>query len=367
MSSSENQKQISLTLVVDKKKQKVLYAEAGKDFLDVLLSFLTLPLGTISRLANENKEMLLNPRSPMDDFYKNQGWVGYDNTPFSKGFKGYLRVTTCYIVSDDLTVMPSKADTTLWMLRNFGLDCVTERLTVSVTQKEVPDLLKFSLWSKAPLTDLFLRKKLMQIHSSGTLELSKVKINEDQGKVGVRMKLKVVISKSERKVLFAEAQEDFIDQLLIFLTIPLAAVESLQRDNFGLGSIDNLYKSSSDLDNARDFDPFRLYLKDKLLNPLIAPRTNQLLPINSSGYSIGTYVRCGTRFMVKDDLSVEPFSSPAALSCLVESKVGERDLEEMDLSIGVNEVFGILKAAMMSTSALTIALRPLITVVEEGD
>ncbi|KAK4268266.1 hypothetical protein QN277_024947 [Acacia crassicarpa] len=69
--------------------------------------------------------------------------------------------------------------------------------------------------------------------------------------------------------------------------------------------------------------------------------------------------------MVKDDLSVEPFSSAAALSFLVKSKVGERDLEEMDLSIGVNEVFGILKAAMMSTSALTIGLRPLITVVKE--
>ncbi|KAK4268263.1 hypothetical protein QN277_024944 [Acacia crassicarpa] len=160
MSSSENQKRISLTLVVDKKKQKVLYAEAGKDFVDVLLGFLTLPLGTVSRLvsekstvqpcrfycisslresvdkldrtyfsAYENKEMLLNPRSPMDDFYRNLGWVSYENTPFSKGFKSYLRVTTCYIVSDDLTVKPSKADTTLWMLRNFGRHCVTERLT----------------------------------------------------------------------------------------------------------------------------------------------------------------------------------------------------------------------------------------------
>ncbi|KAK4268270.1 hypothetical protein QN277_024951 [Acacia crassicarpa] len=269
----------------------------------------------------------------MDDFYRNLGWVSYENTPFSKG---YLRVTTCYIVSDDLTVMPSKADTTLWMLRNFGLDFVTERLTVSVTQKEVPDLLKCSLWSKAPLTDLFLRKKLMQIHKSGTLELSKVKINEGQVKVGVRMKLKVVISKSERKVLFAEAQEDFIDQLLIFLTIPLAAVKRLQQYNSGLGCIDYLYKSSSDLDATRDFDLDNV--KGKLLNPLVAPRTYQLLPINASGNSLGGYVRRGTRFMVKDDLSVEPFSSPAALSFLVESKVSERDLEEMDLSIGVNEV-----------------------------
>ncbi|KAK2360971.1 hypothetical protein QL285_086186 [Trifolium repens] len=42
---------VPLTVFVDKEKSKVLYAEAGKDFVDVLLSFLTLPLGTIARLV----------------------------------------------------------------------------------------------------------------------------------------------------------------------------------------------------------------------------------------------------------------------------------------------------------------------------
>ncbi|RHN46370.1 hypothetical protein MtrunA17_Chr7g0241501 [Medicago truncatula] len=37
--------------MVDKESNKVLYPEAVKDFVDVLFSFFTLPLGTIARLV----------------------------------------------------------------------------------------------------------------------------------------------------------------------------------------------------------------------------------------------------------------------------------------------------------------------------
>ncbi|KAI5429757.1 hypothetical protein KIW84_034373 [Lathyrus oleraceus] len=81
--------------------QKVVYAESGNDFVDVLLSFLTLPLGTIARLVAEEsnieavefgslsklyqsvsdldekylwnqtcKQMLLKPRNPMEAYCK---------------------------------------------------------------------------------------------------------------------------------------------------------------------------------------------------------------------------------------------------------------------------------------------------------
>ncbi|QCE11854.1 uncharacterized protein LOC114184350 [Vigna unguiculata] len=90
---------VSLKVPVDKEKNKVVFAEAGKYFVDVLLSFLTLPLGTIARLvAKESnvqpvkvgslstlyesvlylednflcvqryKEMLLQPRNSTEDY-----------------------------------------------------------------------------------------------------------------------------------------------------------------------------------------------------------------------------------------------------------------------------------------------------------
>ncbi|KAK4401659.1 hypothetical protein Sango_0906600 [Sesamum angolense] len=49
MSESEDVK-FSLRVMMNKEENKVLYAEVGSSFADVLLSFLTLPLGTIVRL-----------------------------------------------------------------------------------------------------------------------------------------------------------------------------------------------------------------------------------------------------------------------------------------------------------------------------
>ncbi|KAK9059760.1 hypothetical protein SSX86_020464 [Deinandra increscens subsp. villosa] len=54
MASSSN---VTLKLLVDKKRQRVLFAEAGKDFVDFLFSLLALPVGTVIRLlGNKNME-----------------------------------------------------------------------------------------------------------------------------------------------------------------------------------------------------------------------------------------------------------------------------------------------------------------------
>ncbi|CAO2189085.1 unnamed protein product [Urochloa humidicola] len=42
---------IEVKLFVDKAKKKVLFAESDNDFVDVLFSFLTMPLGTIVSYA----------------------------------------------------------------------------------------------------------------------------------------------------------------------------------------------------------------------------------------------------------------------------------------------------------------------------
>lgn len=46
-----------LKLVVNQESNKVIFAEAGKDFDDVLFSFLTFPLGTITRLLQKDTNM----------------------------------------------------------------------------------------------------------------------------------------------------------------------------------------------------------------------------------------------------------------------------------------------------------------------
>ncbi|KAI9108023.1 hypothetical protein K1719_020896 [Acacia pycnantha] len=149
----------------------------------------------------------------------------------SNCFVGYLRKPACFIVFDDLRVMPSHLNTTLWILHNLGIEYAPEKLTVYVTEKEVLDLLKFSLWSETPLTDLFLRKKLhiqdcqnCETPLEFKFEMNEVEIEED-------WKIKIVRSKSQGKILFAEADDEFTDQIFSFLSETLGVIESLEEGN----------------------------------------------------------------------------------------------------------------------------------------
>lgn len=61
----EKAEKLSLKLLVDTRANKVLFAEAGKDFVDFLFHILSLPIGTIIRLVRV-KGMV----SCLDDLYK---------------------------------------------------------------------------------------------------------------------------------------------------------------------------------------------------------------------------------------------------------------------------------------------------------
>ena len=49
---------ISLKVLVDKKMNRVIYAESDEDFVDILFSFLTTPIGTIVRLTSNQSPTL---------------------------------------------------------------------------------------------------------------------------------------------------------------------------------------------------------------------------------------------------------------------------------------------------------------------
>jgi len=59
----DNGVKFSLKLLIDEKRNKVVLAEAEQDFVDVLLSLLTLPMGKIAGLLKDHKTVL--------GFYKN--------------------------------------------------------------------------------------------------------------------------------------------------------------------------------------------------------------------------------------------------------------------------------------------------------
>ncbi|CAL1387243.1 unnamed protein product [Linum trigynum] len=55
VNSSSSSSSFSLKLIIDKRQNKVLCAEAGKDFVDFLFNFLTMPVGSVFRLLKEDR------------------------------------------------------------------------------------------------------------------------------------------------------------------------------------------------------------------------------------------------------------------------------------------------------------------------
>lgn len=144
-------------------------------------------------------------------------------------------------------------------------------------------------------------------------------VSSDQGSLIV---VKAIVRKSNRKIVFAEANDDFIDFLFSFLTIPLGGVLQMLEGCTSITCIDYLYNSMTAL--SADTYLRSHASRDKLVKPQIAPQfevKKQILPIDVAQYSVefvnltsfkfvdpksttGGFVR--GPFMVTDDLVVNP-------------------------------------------------------------
>ena len=97
--ASEASQSISLKIIVEKEKNRVVFAKANKDFVDVIFNSLTTQIGTVvsltcehflkgeigclnnlyasiekldqEHLASEHKEILLHPRSAIEVYFRN--------------------------------------------------------------------------------------------------------------------------------------------------------------------------------------------------------------------------------------------------------------------------------------------------------
>ena len=76
---------LSLRLFVDKEKNnKVVVAEASSEFVDILLSFLTLPLGTIIRLVSPDIGCINNLYQSVKNSGSQVSWLEVLNVNISK-------------------------------------------------------------------------------------------------------------------------------------------------------------------------------------------------------------------------------------------------------------------------------------------
>ncbi|KAK7256841.1 hypothetical protein RIF29_30372 [Crotalaria pallida] len=314
--------------------------------------------------------MLLQPRNSMESYCQNLK-LNIDETEKMK-----------YFICEN------------WECSRIGDFNAVKEVTVNITKSTMVDLLKCSMVSKTPLTDLFLRKKLLVENSQwrDTLDFNIVEpeANVETGK----MIVKLMIRKSNSKILFALAEEGFVDFLFSFLTFPLGTVVEILKGNSGLSGVDNLYNSMVDFDDYRYFTSPEL--KEKLRKPRISHQfklrkqivqieeelasnyscysyrskdifvgslSKQLIGYYSIVYKTTTdvyaplsylepqsstgdiYDSCGGRgfskcpslYMVTDDLVVTPNSPLSAISLFSKLKISPSDLEERVISIGQKE------------------------------
>ncbi|GJY96963.1 RNA-directed DNA polymerase, eukaryota, reverse transcriptase zinc-binding domain protein [Tanacetum coccineum] len=61
---------ISIKAIVDKEKNRVLYVEADYTFVDILFSFMTLPMGTIVRLLGEQADKKCEALGSLNNLYQ---------------------------------------------------------------------------------------------------------------------------------------------------------------------------------------------------------------------------------------------------------------------------------------------------------
>ncbi|KAL3845130.1 hypothetical protein ACJIZ3_002533 [Penstemon smallii] len=323
--SADNGVEFSMKVLLNKEKNKVLFAEVDGYLADILISFLTLPLGTIMRLLTKQfagrapvigslntlykglgnldtnyfwteagKLMLLNPNNPFEgDLQKLK--INIDDTPPTKYFicqnwnctwdnlgnvsvnmyHGTGKCVCGHSMNREIRFLSTDSNQ-VGAAGAFTSEAASFIITDDL--RIVPNLIGTgSLVSESPLTDLIFNKTQM-VPATVNSGLGIVIGKNSTTPTYKRMTLKIILQKSTGKFLLAQTIEDVIDFLFSLFTIPLGGVISLLGGDFFIGSIHNLHRSLASLNGCRylkNQDPYNTtpqlpckYLSNHQLFPL---------------------------------------------------------------------------------------------------
>ncbi|KAL8474326.1 hypothetical protein ACS0TY_030965 [Phlomoides rotata] len=185
-----------LKVMFQKSTNKLLFAQAGKDFVYYLFCLLVIPLGTVEWLLLENTCV-----NNIDNLYKSiTGLIYYPKTKGTDSIQQLLNPGVCnlyksvnivhrstdscgcyyfgayweqnvvtgsghrmYMVTDDLTVTHLSMSSTLPLLNQMKISLSdVEEVEFSVGKKELLSILKASLISNRALTDGLINPKLKE-------------------------------------------------------------------------------------------------------------------------------------------------------------------------------------------------------------
>ncbi|TYI35285.1 hypothetical protein ES332_A03G065600v1 [Gossypium tomentosum] len=255
---------ICLKVVVDKTKDRVVFVESDDKFVDILFSFLTMPMGTIVRLTRNRRPTtnigcmnnLYNSVEILDALYlrtkacktmllypaslryflcsrtgcRNSGYkllshypdaicwcgermysadlvenktrrVSSDDKDRGVFVKGPIRL----MISDELRIMPPSTAASFSLFSELGIEdmSVVDDRTFSMGKLEALNLLKCLLVSKTPLTEALL-DHIPVLSLNDTEDLERVSIGRLKGEASNedgKMYVKLIVSKSKNRVM----------------------------------------------------------------------------------------------------------------------------------------------------------------------
>ncbi|PPD82680.1 hypothetical protein GOBAR_DD20397 [Gossypium barbadense] len=293
--ASEDSTTVSIKLLIDQESNKVIInAEAG------------LRAGCLNNLYNsvENlsptsfrtgacKSMLLNPRSIYEDKYSKKLKLNMDvSTAVTEESEGEPML---FFITDDLRVMQALPGNLINFLLNLSIYDVCQ-----------------------------IEEKVVDISSNESM-LGAPNMKETTEKDS-KTRVKITLRKSDRKILYGEANEDFVGLLFSFLTIPLESALELLGDKGNL-TVGSIYNLSKNLDTTFSITKQKNY-QDGILPPFYSCPTE--LPSISS------------QKPTPYDLVVKSLSSVSSFKLLKETGTPLCDVEQEVISIGEVEALALL-------------------------
>ncbi|KAH0448999.1 hypothetical protein IEQ34_022799 [Dendrobium chrysotoxum] len=263
--SMVKEERLSLNVWVDHAKKRVVLAEASNDFVDVLFSFLTLPLGTIVRLLSKNSDMgsidnlydsieklgdqywrteacrnmLLSPRNAAGKHCEELK-LNVDGDNNSREFcyckmESFISRSKCYFSS----------------VRDRRCHCCGEVMDEAELLEKVETIENDGVFVKKNsvkyiITDDFHVKPYSVSYYYDMLKDSVVEdmyLMEERTLEFGREEITLFLNRTNNNVVCAELEEELANQLFSFLTFPLGSVLGLIGYSNFLGCMTNLYNS----------------------------------------------------------------------------------------------------------------------------
>ncbi|XP_074315766.1 uncharacterized protein LOC141651988 [Silene latifolia] len=161
--------------------------------------------------------------------------------------------------------------------------------------------------------------------------------------------LKLIIDKHSKQLLFAEANNDFVDFLFNIPSLPIASFLNLPKTNeknriVAEGSLGNIYNTIKNMDSSH----FQwVNTRETLIERINS--SNSLQPGRGDHVHVGKY-------MVMDDLTVEPMSTISLLNRL--NKLGDyssdvNKLDQKEVRVEKLAVKRLLKESLVTKKVLS--------------